>query len=172
MTDPLSELFEGVRRGEEASFAELYRRTARSVRFYLYSRGLTGEELEEVMAESYLTVFEKARKFRGRSQVLTWIIGIVNLKCREFFRKRKRRESALPEAPDLCNYEVQAALSADLKAAIASLDREEYVLFVYRFCLCMRYEEMSKILKVPVGTLRQNVRVLRNKLMDRLRERG
>ena len=126
MNEQLLSLLDGVRKKDEKSFEQLYLRTKDRVRFYLLSRGISGEELSEIMADSYLVVYEKAGKFRGKSQVLTWIFGIVNVKCREYFRKSKRKFLPLLETPDLRNYELQAALSVDLKCALAGLSRRDY----------------------------------------------
>lgn len=171
MNEKLLSLLDGVQKRDEKSFEKLYLLTKDRVRFFLLSRGISGEELSEIMADSYVIVFEKAGKFRGKSQVLTWIFGIVNVKCREYFRKSKRQFLPLLEIPDLHNYELQAALSADLKRALSELSREEYNLFLYRICFCMTYEEIHRILHVPVGTLRKEVFDLRVKLKNSLRER-
>lgn len=171
MNEQLLSLLDGVRKKDEKSFEQLYLRTKDRVRFYLLSRGISGEELSEIMADSYLVVYEKAGKFRGKSQVLTWIFGIVNVKCREYFRKSKRKFLPLLETPDLRNYELQAALSADLKCALAGLSRREYNLFMYRFCFCMTYEEINKTLHIPVETLRRETFDLRKKLKNSLEER-
>ena len=171
MNEQLLQLLEGIRRRDKKCFEALYQLTKGRVRFFLLSRGITGEALNEIMSDSYVVIFEKAGRFRGKSQVLTWILGIVNIKCREYYRKNRHAPVPLPEIPDLRNYEMQAALSADLKKALALLTPGEYDLFLYRICFEMSYEEIHRILRVPVGTLRRSVYELRAKLKNCLRER-
>lgn len=63
MNEQLLVFLDGVRKKDEKSFEQLYLRTKDRVRFYLLSRGISDEELSEIMADSYLVVYEKAGNF-------------------------------------------------------------------------------------------------------------
>lgn len=50
-------------------------------------RGLSREEAEDVVANCWSTFFEKSEKFEGRSNVKTYLFGILFNKIRELKRK-------------------------------------------------------------------------------------
>lgn len=54
---------------------------------------------EDVVSEVFIVALEKPEAFAGRSQVKTWLIGILKFKILDKFRENKR-EVALPESDD------------------------------------------------------------------------
>ena len=54
---------------------------------------------EDVVSEVFIVALEKPEAFEGRSQIKTWLIGILKFKILDKFRQNAR-EVALPESDD------------------------------------------------------------------------
>jgi RNA polymerase sigma-70 factor (TIGR02943 family) len=54
---------------------------------------------EDVVSEVFIVALEKPEAFEGRSQIKTWLIGILKYKILDKFRQNAR-EVALPESDD------------------------------------------------------------------------
>lgn len=64
---------------------------------------------EDVVSETMIAALEKPQAFEGRSQVKTWLIGILKYKILDKFRENAR-EVALPESDDESDSDVLEGL--------------------------------------------------------------
>lgn len=95
-----------IRRGEREAFRHLMQRC--NQRVYRVLRGVLDDEseIEDVMQEAYVKVFEKLDGFRGEASLATWVCRIALNEA--FARLRRRRPSVdietLDEGPfDMAN---------------------------------------------------------------------
>lgn len=58
----------------------------------LGSKGIYGDNADELICESWVTFLEKLDTFEGRSAVKTYITGILFHKVQEFFRAQKKSQ--------------------------------------------------------------------------------
>ena len=77
--------------GDREAFAALYRRYRRPLAAYLAR--VTGrlEEVDELVDDTLLVVWNRAASFAGRSRPSTWIFGIAYRKALKSLERRSRR---------------------------------------------------------------------------------
>jgi RNA polymerase sigma-70 factor (ECF subfamily) len=168
-----------IGKGEEAAFRALFLRYQQRLIRYLdrLLRGL--EEAEEVFQETMLEVWQKAKRFQGRSAPSTWVYSIARHKA--FDRLRKRGEVlAEPEDlqhepdphPDAGETAARAHLAErirDLLPQLAPIHREVVDLTYYQE---YTMEEIAEITGCPVGTVKTRMFHARRRLKAALAARG
>lgn len=97
-----AELVEGIRRGNEAQFNELYRRYFQRVYNFTFLRVRNHADAEEIVQETFTAVFRSVEAFRGQSSLLSWIYGIAKNTVNNQLRRAKNRDTWLEKAePEL-----------------------------------------------------------------------
>jgi RNA polymerase sigma-70 factor, ECF subfamily len=85
-------LIEFIADGDKAALELLYlRHSARVYRFVVHLTG-SGSAAEETVLEVFLAVWRDARRFKGKSQVRTWLLKIARFKA----LSHRRRRSEVP----------------------------------------------------------------------------
>ena len=160
-------------------FDELYREYRRPV--WRLARRLTGsdEEALETTQEIFLRVWRGLAGFRGESKLSTWVFQIAWNYLRAHRRKMGRQLQFVSVGSESAQAVVEAAPdpAADPErstAATQSLDRVEEALRQlpehHRIVVWLRdgedlsYEEISKVLDVPIGTVRSRLARARSAL--------
>jgi RNA polymerase sigma-70 factor, ECF subfamily len=144
---------------DQEAFHQLYQRYANAVYRYALSILRAPHLAEDVLQETMLAVWKSAHSFRGRSKVLTWILGITRNQAHNALRKESKG-SRLPENDssngssdptrsmhrDLC---VQAALE------LLSPQHREIMHLVFYEGLTVR--EAANLLGIPEGTVKSRM---------------
>ncbi len=113
--------------------------------------------------ETFLTVFRKARQFKAKAQVGTWIYRIAVNTCYDQLRKAKRRRAdALPEHydpvdPGAEDAMTSAALRPEIHAALAELPPEFRSAIVLADIEGMSLPDVGQVLGIPVGTVKSRL---------------
>jgi RNA polymerase sigma-70 factor, ECF subfamily len=154
-----------VARRDRAAFTALY--THASAKLFGIALRITGnrEAAEEVLQESFLTMWERARDYDPtRGSAMAWLVTIV----RHCAIDQLRRRAARPEsrrAPEEALATLLAPDSADSRAELRALQRcldeldeqpRRAVLLAY--CYGLTREELSLRFAVPVGTVKSWLR--------------
>jgi RNA polymerase sigma-70 factor (ECF subfamily) len=155
-------------------------------KIYTLAVRLTGNAVDgqDLAQETFVKAFEHWGRFRGESQVSSWLYRIcVNLwknrvryeKRRSFWRhfslsrsEREDEESPIPEVagPDP---PVDAPLGQSdrrrlLEQGLAQLEPAERSIIVLRDMGDRSYEEIAQILRLPLGTVKSRLARSRNRL--------
>lgn len=152
-------LIEAARDGDEDAIREIYAAYRRPVWALVVS--LVGDPLlaQDVVQTVFFKAFRGLRGFRFRSTLLTWLYGISRNECRSLARRR------VPQAVPLdrilgSRYEAAevpedgASDAADaLRRAVASLPFKLREVVVLKYQEGLSYEEMSRVLGRPAGTV-------------------
>ena len=137
------------------------------------------EDARDAAQESLLKLSVRLRQFRGDCQFSTWLHRLVVNTCRDLAeRQRLRRSESLDDADDLGvgadDDPSRVALLADLRRELASalgrLTVEQRRVVLLRDALDLSYEEIAKIVRIPVGTAKSYVHRGRENLRRRLQE--
>jgi len=137
------------------------------------------EDARDAAQESLLKLSVRLRQFRGDCQFSTWLHRLVVNTCRDLGeRQRLRRSESLDDAGDLGvgadDDPSRVALLADLRRELASalgrLTVEQRRVVLLRDALGFSYEEIGKIVRIPVGTAKSYVHRGRENLRRRLQE--
>jgi RNA polymerase sigma-70 factor (ECF subfamily) len=160
------DLVRRFRAGEPEAFTDLVRRHQHRV--YAVCLRVLGDAdaAADVAQDTFLTVLRKLEGFRGDAAFTTWLHRVAVNACYDELRRKRRRpmlhvvaDDGLehepgPPAPDHAD---EVAGTRDLAAALASIPEEFRVTLVLADVQDMAYEQISKVLDVPVGTVKSRV---------------
>jgi RNA polymerase sigma-70 factor (ECF subfamily) len=139
-------------------------------------------EAEDIVQETFYRVFKNKHYYKEVAKFSTWIYTIAGNLAKTELRRRKRRkifsihkenpmEKEL-EIPDLRTdpeKEVNTIVTEKLiQKAISNLPKKFRQVIVLRDIQGFSYEEISSIIKVPLGTVKSRVNRARLKLQEDL----
>ena len=163
--------------GDRKAFEELYYLYHRRLARFLTRLTKRYDVAEEVINDTFWTVWRNARDFRGDSQPSTWILGIAYRKARNAFRSSARVEALEnPEAvpPPLTSDEPHTTeeLRDWLVRALVQLPLEQRLAVQLCYELGFSCEEIATIMSCPVNTVKTRLFHARAKLQKLLPELG
>src|SRR6202142_3113802 len=96
------ELLIGVAAGSRAALEELYLGYHRRLARFLSRFTPRYENVEEIINDTFMVVWQSAKDFRNASQVSTWIIGIAYRTALKSIRRQKNHAGAanLDDCPE------------------------------------------------------------------------
>src|SRR5665213_459384 len=157
----------------------MVRRHAEGLFAMAYSLLGSAHDAEDAVQETLITAMNRIGTFEGRSTLGTWLRGILVFKADKVRRSRKVR-SALPlqdydgasggrADSRLTSRSPVAAIdsAADLNVMLQTLSPEHRQIIVLRELQQLSYEEISKMLKIPVGTVESRLYRARQELKKR-----
>jgi RNA polymerase sigma-70 factor (ECF subfamily) len=178
------ELVRRFRAGEPEAFTDLVRRHQHRV--YSVCLRVLGDAdaAADVAQDTFLTVLRKLDGFRGDAAFTTWLHRVAVNACYDELRRKRRRPMLHAVADDDAEHEAgqpapdhaeEVAGTHDLATALASIPEEFRMALVLADVHDMAYEQISKVLDVPVGTVKSRVHRGRLALaaaigIDRVRE--
>lgn len=143
-------------------------------RIYWHIRRLviSHEDSQDVMQETFLNVFRFIDSFERGSKIYTWLYKISTNECIKLFRKRKNLYISLEDtAPSVIN-NLKSTISEDgedlvlrFQQAILKLPPKQRIVFNLRYYDELSYEEISKILKTNVGSLKTSYHYAHEKII-------
>jgi RNA polymerase sigma-70 factor (ECF subfamily) len=152
-----------LRRGDLGAWELVYRRLGQRV--HATCRALLGNraDAEDAVHEVFLKAFERAAQFDGASSFTTWMYRLTVNHCLHRLEKDgRRRGEPLPEceARELASVEDPPEATAGagdarsvLERRLAALSDEHRAVLVLREIDGLSYEEIARVLDVPVGTV-------------------
>lgn len=128
------------------------------------------EDAEEATQDALLLVATRIGGFEGRSKFTTWLHAVASNSARSTYRSLKRRAAErpteeLPHAPDPRTTSVIAGSRLDLLDAleVLGLDHPELVEpLVLRDVQELDYQEIARLLGVPLGTVKSRIHSARH----------
>jgi RNA polymerase sigma-70 factor, ECF subfamily len=166
--------------GDALAFEQLYQLHNRRV-YSLCLRMLgTGIQAEDMTQEVFLQLFRKIGSFRGESAFTTWLHRLTVNQVLMHFRKRGVKLEHTSEEGDFTNV-VETPLQStrrismvdriDLDKAIGELPPGYRTVFILHDVEGYEHEEISRLLKVSVGTSKSQLHKARMRLRDLLKSK-
>jgi RNA polymerase sigma-70 factor (ECF subfamily) len=123
---------------------------------------------EEMLNDTMLTVWHKARTYNGHSKVSTWIFAIA---YRKALKARKRLDDPVGAVPYAEETSVtpegellQLELSARISTAVRTLSAEQRAVIQLNYFHGFDYPEIAAIVDCPLGTVKTRMLHARRKL--------
>jgi RNA polymerase sigma-70 factor (ECF subfamily) len=181
------QLFEGIRRGDDAAFGTLVRRYERELYGYL-CRYLSDPHLaDDVFQNTFLQLFIKVGQFEAGRSVRPWLYAIATNQAIDAMRKQGRHPTVSLDCQSVHSAEGEVHSLGELLEgdslgpdAVTELeDRRartrlcvdrlpeflrQVVLLAYFQSL--KYREIAEILDIPVGTVKSRLHTALNKLQE------
>lgn len=163
-----SDLVRACRRGDSKAMELLYHRYKRRV-FGLVTRIVGASDAEEVVQEAFVRIFRGLAKFRGDSQLSTWIYRLAVNCSLSHVSKRKRR----PECEELSEHEAaeseparDPALGKRLEDALMTLPAGYRAVLVLHDIEGQSHEQCAEILGCRVGTSKSQLHKARMRMRE------
>jgi len=159
--------------GNSEAFATLVERYDRAVYHLSYRMLHNVEDARDATQEAFFKAFRSLRTFRTGAKFSTWIFSIAYHACCDRLSRRKRYSDAeLPERADEAPGPAAVAESRDesrrLREAIDALpDKYRTVITLYHL-QGRQYEEIAKVLELPMGTVKTHLFRAKELLRKRL----
>ena len=167
MTDaPDEHLVQRFLAGDASAFSELVTRHERRV-YGLCLRILGDrEDAADAAQDAFLMVVRKLEQFRGDAAFSTWLHRVTVNVCYDHLRKAQRRpvlhrvddDRPDPEAgPPVPDHADAVADAHDVAGALATVPEDFRIALVLADVQDLPYEEIARVLDVPVGTVKSRV---------------
>lgn len=154
--------------GEPSAFGVLVERHQTRV-FNLCLRILGNrEDASDAAQETFMAAMRKLGQFRGDAAFTTWLHRVAVNVCYDELRKQRRRpmlhviapgdtDEPREEGPPSLDHADEVSGSIDAAAALARVPQEFRVALVLADIQDLPYEQIARILEVPVGTVKSRV---------------
>jgi len=137
--------------------------------------GVKYEDAEDVLQDAFVSMFLKLNSFDTRLKFSSWAYRIVHNQTISEFRKKKVRPVQYFEENDLVRLVDSIAtddsfdkklLKDEIKVILSQMDKKYREVLVLKFLEEKDYNEISDILKKPVGTVGTLVNRAKKKFRD------
>lgn len=124
-----NDLIRAIGQGDERAFETVFRLYSRKAFQVAYRLVGNQQEAEEAVQEVFLTIFQKAKTFRGECQFSTWLYRLAVNAALSRLRKQKRRkeisyEDFLPQFQEDGHHQVRPVVDWSSEIDETSLNEE------------------------------------------------
>ncbi len=177
------DLIERFQNGDVYAFDLIVQRYKEQLLNFVYRFVGNQEEAEDIVQETFLRVYRKRHAYKRIAKFSTWIYTIAGNLSRTELRRRKRRKlfSVTDMGFEDRDYEITDEGHSP-EARVDSVIQEEIIhreinklspkfreVIILRDVQELSYEEIGKIIKVPIGTVKSRVNRGRLKLQSQLK---
>jgi RNA polymerase sigma-70 factor (ECF subfamily) len=162
-----NELLVAVAAGSRQALEELYLSYHRRLVRFLSRFTPRYENVEEIINDTFMVVWQNAKDFRYASQVSTWIIGIAYRTALKSLRRQKNHSAArsLDDYPEQTTDPTSDTEVQDwLKHGLDRLPDEQRLTLELAYNMGHSLEEIAVITRCPVGTVKARMFHAREKL--------
>lgn len=158
MSDSDSEMLERMRHGDEAAFEELFLRHYAQVYRVLYHLLANRQEAEDLVQETFLTLFRQPPPPRTEAPLPAWLCRVALNRGYNVLRSDRREGARLPRLvePDTqLDPQVESQRREDrrrVRATLAELPERQSSLLLLRYA-GLSYAEIAAVLEVASGSV-------------------
>lgn len=168
-TDDL-ELIHRITKGDDDAIRELYAQYGQ--RLYAFALRLTNDPAtaEDVTQNALIIVWQKVKTFRGDSRLITWLLGIVHHTAMKAIRYQSRyldetdEENMRQDQPSLEEQVQGQEMKRWVNQGLQSLSSEHRLVLELVFYQGLSLQEVSQVLKIPLGTVKSRLSYARKHL--------
>ncbi len=181
------ELVEASRRdGDQRAFGELIKRYERPLYNFILRMISSPAEAEELFQETFLRIFKNLDSFRGGASFSPWAYRIAHNLCIDALRRpdkrifvelekddddevsildRRENEQSLNPENELYRRQIGHSIQEAVNALPPKL-RSVFVMYQYEH---FSYDEIAKVLEIPLGTVKSRMHAALKQLSNKLR---
>lgn len=155
-TGLIDECLLAVSKGSLEALEQLYQLTRGAVYSYALSVTKNVHEAEDVLHDTYVTVYQKAVQYKSRSKPMAWILTIAKNLCYQRFRQKGR-------FCDITDDQIERYFSSDSRisqedrltilACLQQLTDEQRQIVVLHSVSGLKHREIAKLLDLPLSTV-------------------
>lgn len=153
---------------------------------FAYRLTLDGDDAKDLLQDTYLKAFRFIDSFQQGTNAKAWLFRILKNSFINDYRKKSKEPSKVDYqevetfynsedvdrqiTPDLRVEALQDMIGDEISIALNSLDVDFRTVIILCDLEGFKYEEMAKILDIPIGTVRSRLHRARNLLKEKLSE--
>lgn len=133
------------------------------------------QDAEDVTQETFVRALGSLHRWDSERPLLPWLLAIAANRCRTALSRRSRRPvpmESFHELPDHRTLNEREGLEGELERALGLLREEYRMVFVLFHEQGLAYEEISRVLQRPVGTIKTWLHRARAEMVRHLSRRG
>ena len=180
-----SELIKKAIEGDESAYKNLLENYRGAIYNLIYKMVRNKEETEDLVQEAFMKAFKALPSFNEEYAFSTWLYKIAVNNCIDHMRKKKLQTYSINkpvqskdgeldrEFPDTSMSPDKSILSEErasiIETAIDELPENYKTAIILRHSEEKSYEEISKILNIPLGTVKARIFRAREMLKKKLK---
>ena len=159
-----SELIEKLRNEDTRNYAFnlLVRKYQERIYWHIRKMVINHDDSDDLVQEVFVKVWKYLDKFRGDSQLYTWIYRIATNECLSFLAKKKKRFflPIVDVEKELANhidngYNISGdEVEMKLQKALLKLPAKQRLVFNMKYYDDMKYQEIAEITETSIGALK------------------
>jgi RNA polymerase sigma-70 factor, ECF subfamily len=167
-----------LQRGETEAFEMLVRRHEKTIFNLVYRMLGDYDEAAEVSQEVFLSAYRAIGQFRGDANFSTWLYRIAlnhTSTRRKTLIRRQQRNVAIEDTEPVRDLQPGPAETMEKKEirervqrALNSLEPDDATVILLRDLQDIPYEEVARLLEIPVGTVKSRLHRARQALKSQL----
>jgi RNA polymerase sigma factor (sigma-70 family) len=182
-----SRLIQTALTGDDRAYKKLMKKYHDAIYSFIYRMIREKEQVEDLTQEAFIKAFGSLANFNEEYAFSTWLYKIATNNCIDYIRKRKlqlysidkpiqSKESEYSfELPDYSSEADRELISGQrtrlLNEAIDRLPEKYRTVILLRHTEEKSYEEIAKMLKLPIGTVKAHIFRAREILYKSLRDK-
>ena len=163
---------------QEVAFKKLLADYKERLYWHIRKIVINHEDADDVLQNTFIKVFENVSKFKGNSNIYTWMYKIATHESLNLLSKKSRKlgisnEEWIEKQADQLESDVYFegdAMQLKLQKAIATLPEKQRLVFNMRYFEEMKYEKISEILETSVGGLKASYHHAVKKIKHQINE--
>jgi RNA polymerase sigma-70 factor (ECF subfamily) len=163
---PVTRAAFAAQRGDRQALAFLVQRTQAEIWRFCAHLG-DREHADDLTQETYSRAIASLHRFRGESDVRSWLLTIARRVCADQVRAEIRRRNLLGRLRPVAETH-EPARTVELWDVVGSLQGERKEAFVLTQVLGLSYEEAAEVCGCPIGTIRSRVARARAELISQM----
>ena len=160
------------------AFRELLHRYQERLYWQIRNIVKNHEDADDVLQNTFIKIFRNIEKFKGESQLFSWMYRIATNESITFLNKRSKKMQISSEELQqqiIDNLETDVYFEGDkiqlkLQKAIATLPEKQQQVFNMKYFQELKYKEISDILGTSEGALKASYHIATRKIEEYLKE--
>ena len=156
-----------------AAFSLVVKQYSQRIYWHIRHMVLSHEDADDIVQETFVKAWTNIDKFRGDSQISTWLYRIAVNETLTFLNKNRVDTISIdtPEGSIAEQLESDTLFNGDradalFHEAIRRLPDKQRLVFNMKYFEEMKYEEMSEILDTSTGALKASYHIAVKKIED------
>jgi RNA polymerase sigma-70 factor (ECF subfamily) len=173
--------------GEEKAYMELMNRYKRKIEFIVFRIIGRKSEIEDLVQEIFTKAFTSLKTFKSEFAFSTWLYKIATNHCIDFLRKKRITTYSIDEEYEMDDSSITIEIpdwsripdseimknqrNELIRKAIDALPEHYRRVIILRHFEDRTYEEIARILKLPLGTVKVHIFRARELLYKSLKDK-
>lgn len=158
------DLLERLKNNDMTAFDELYEETSKNVYFVIFSVFHDDDLTRDLLQDTYVKLLEKKDKIPSGTNLGGYVVQIAKNLALNYYNKRKYENEYLSNMRDDSYSSFINPPSGVLEVIKEHLSPKEYKIFLLKVLGEYSFKEISKMTKIPIGTLTWLYQEIRKKL--------